>query len=381
VMQVPRAAFAPLISRLKLMAGMDIAERRRPQDGRMAMVVQGEAVDVRVSAMPAMHGEKLVMRLLHRGAAQMGLEELNLAPDLLELIKETAESLQGIVLVTGPTGSGKTTSVYATLAELATITRNVITLEDPIEYELELVNQTQVNPQIGFTFAMGMRTVLRQDPDVLMVGEIRDLETAELAFEAAMTGHLVLSTVHTNDAPATIIRMSELGVERHLIASSLSLVLAQRLVRLVCEDCAGPDVAIPNERAMRRLRLSHEHLEGHNRRVGAGCTRCSWTGFRGRAAVIEALRVTPHIRELITDHASEEEVREYACSEGMRSMRQDGLIKAMKGMTTLEEVLRATPDDPRLDMPALLAHLGAGGDGLRTFRINRHTEPSRTPDR
>ncbi len=387
VMKVPRPARASLTSRLKLMAGMDISERRRPQDGRTAVTVHGEAVDLRVSAMPSMHGEKLVLRLLRRGGERLELDDLNLAPDVRTIMLEALETPQGIVLITGPTGSGKTTTVYAGLAQIATITRNVITLEDPIEYELELINQTQVNPRIGFTFAVGMRTVLRQDPDVVMVGEIRDPETAELAFEAAMTGHLVLSTVHTNNAPATVLRMSELGVERHLIASSLSLVIAQRLVRLICDECGEPDNSMPDARILRRLRIDPEILSGvTTRRRGRGCAQCVDTGFKGRVSVVEALAVTPRIRDLITDGARESTILNIAREEGMRSMRQDGLIKVMLGMTTFEEVLRATPDDPRLDSTALIAAMADGDDGLAPFVIERRrtarpVEASRRTDR
>lgn len=375
VMKVPRPARAPLVSRLKLMGGMDISERRRPQDGRTAMTVHGEPVDVRMSCMPSMHGEKIVMRLLRRGASQLALHELQLAPDIEDLVREAIESPQGIVLVTGPTGSGKTTTLYAALAEIATISRNVITLEDPIEYELELVNQTQVNPRIGFTFALGMRTVLRQDPDVLMVGEIRDPETAQLAFEAAMTGHLVLSTVHTNDAPATVLRMSELEIEPHLIASSLKLVLAQRLVRVVCGDCGVEDTTMPDKRTLRRLRLDAEALEGATRRVGVGCNRCANTGYRGRLSLVEALVVTPRIRDQITEGASESAIRELARADGLRSMRHDGILKVMEGLTTFDEVLRATPDDPRMDTNSLVRALIAGEDGLRPHLEERRARP------
>ncbi len=376
VMKIPRPARAPLTSRLKLMAGMDISERRRPQDGRTAVTVHGEAVDLRVSSMPSMHGEKIVMRLLRRGDSRLDIDDLHLAPDVLEMLREALESPQGIVLITGPTGSGKTTTVYAGLAEIATITRNVITLEDPIEYELDLVNQTQVNPRIGFTFAVGMRTVLRQDPDVVMVGEIRDGETAELAFEAAMTGHLVLSTVHTNNAPATVLRMAELGVERHLIASSLSLIVAQRLVRVVCSDCAEDDPTVPAPRLLKRLRLTPADFEGVTTlRRGRGCNTCADTGYQGRAAVTEVLPITPKIRDLIVDGARESHIRNVAREEGIRSMRQDGVTKAMAGLTTFEEVVRATPDDLRLDTTALVAAIKRGSDGLSPHLVERRSGP------
>ncbi len=376
VMRVPRPARAPLTSRLKLMAGMDISERRRPQDGRTAVTVHGEAVDLRMSSMPTMHGEKIVMRLLRRGEERMEIEDLRLEDDVRAMIEEALEATQGIVLVTGPTGSGKTTTVYAGLAEVAKPERNVITLEDPIEYELAGVNQTQVFPRIGFTFAQGLRSTLRQDPDVVMVGEIRDEETAELAFEAAMTGHLVLSTVHTNNAPATVLRMAELGVERHLIASSLSLVIAQRLVRVVCKDCVEPDPTLPSPRILRRLRVEADAFEGvTSLRRGKGCNACADTGYQGRASVMEVLPITPRVRDLIVEGARESHIRNVAREEGMRSMRQDAVVKAMRGLTTFEEVIRATPDDLRLDTRRLIADMRDGGDGLAPYLVERRSAP------
>ncbi|HUH06532.1 MAG TPA: GspE/PulE family protein, partial [Egibacteraceae bacterium] len=253
-MTVPRSATGPLVSRLKLMSGMDIAERRRPQDGRARFSgAQGRNLDLRLSSLPSMHGEDIVIRLLRKGVEQLGIDEVGFSPEQLGIARSVIERPQGLVLITGPTGSGKTSTLYALLAHLASETRKIITVEDPVEYELPGVNQTQVNERIGFTFARALRTVLRQDPDVVMVGEIRDPETAELAMQASLTGHLVLSTLHTNDAPSAIVRLRDLGIPGYLIASSLSLVLAQRLVRTVCDGCGRPTATPACGRRCRRL--------------------------------------------------------------------------------------------------------------------------------
>ena len=342
-MRVPRHIGPALTSRLKIMSNLDIAERRRPQDGRAMIRVEGQEVDLRVSTMPTMYGEVMVLRLLRKGTERLKIDDLGLAPDLREIFETALSRPQGLIVMTGPTGSGKTTSLYAGLATLADPVRNIITLEDPVEYQLPGVNQTQINPKVDLTFARGLRTVLRQDPDVVMVGEIRDRETAELAMEASFTGHLVLSTLHTNDAPSTIVRLVDLGVERFLIASSLLLVVAQRLARVVCPHCKEP--AEPDERTLKHLNLSREDLAGAELTRGAGCQFCERTGYYGRIGLMSMLRITPQMRELITDGASETEIARLARKQGMRSLREDGLLKAFAGITTLDEVLRTTPDE------------------------------------
>ena len=367
VMQVPGGAGAPLVSRIKIMALLDIAERRRPQDGRAELRMSGESVDLRVSTLPSLYGETVVLRLLRKGVQRPAIAELGMNLGVRAEFERALAQSQGMILVTGPTGCGKTTTLYAGLATLATEQSNIITLEDPIEYELEGVNQTQVNPRVGLTFANGMRTVLRQDPDIVMIGEIRDEETALLAFEASMTGHLVLSTLHTNDAPSTISRMRDLGVAPFMIASSLSLVSAQRLMRINCIYCAKEDAEGPSDKVLALLGLSREIAARLPLRRGLGCASCAGTGFLGRAGIMEVLRVTPRMRELIAEGARETEMRELATEEGSKSLRQDGLLKAFAGNSTFEEVLRVTPEDTSADVAELalawLAERDTGADG------------------
>jgi type IV pilus assembly protein PilB len=342
-MRVPKHIGPALTSRLKIMSSLDIAERRRPQDGRAMIRVESQEVDLRVSTMPTMFGETVVMRLLRKGAERLTIDDLGISPDARTAFESALDRPQGLILVTGPTGSGKTTTLYAGLSIIAEPVRNLITLEDPIEYQLEGINQTQVNPKIDLTFARGLRTILRQDPDVVMVGEIRDRETAELAMEASFTGHLVLSTLHTNDAPSTIVRLVDLGVERFLIASSLILVAGQRLCRSVCPHCREP--ATPDPRTVQRLGLEAADLDDVQLVRGVGCQVCDKTGYLGRTALLEVLRVTPEMRELITDGGSETAIGRLARQQGMRTLRADGIAKAMAGITTLDEVLRVTPDE------------------------------------
>ncbi len=367
VTRVPTSVRRPLTSRFKIMGGMDIAEHRRPQDGRSRLKVDGEEVDIRMSVMPSMHGETVVMRLLRRQQGTTELTDLGLAPDVEASLVRALEEPQGLVVVTGPTGSGKTSTLYGGLQHIADEIRNVITLEDPIEYELEGVNQTQMNPRIGLTFAAGMRSVLRQDPDVVMVGEIRDAETATLAVEAAMTGHLVLSTLHTNDSIATIARLLDLGVERPLLGTSLRYVLSQRLVRVVCSACG--EAADADPATLERLDASADVLEGVAMRRGHGCPTCLETGYLGRHVVVEGVRVSTRLAELVADGAPARELRTVARAEGMRTLREDGLRLALMGVTTLEEVLRVTPEDPDLsggDLLASLVHDGWSASGVPT---------------
>jgi type IV pilus assembly protein PilB len=343
----PKAVQGPLISRVKILSGMDISERRKPQDGRGRIRLEGMEADTRVSSMPTMHGETVVIRLLRKEAekakslAEIGLEEA----DRAAMERALAEP-QGLLLITGPTGSGKTSSLYAGLQTVIRPDINVVTLEDPVEYQMGGVNQVQINERVGLTFASGLRTILRQDPDIVMVGEIRDPETAAIAMQASMTGHLVLSTLHTNDAPAAVSRLIDMGVEPFLITSSLTLVAGQRLARVPCSRCSEPVKADP--RTLELLGLDPAEVDTSGLRAGPGCQFCSQTGYKGRIGLFEVVRVTRAMRELIVARATESAMREEAVAGGMRSMRADGLAKALAGRTTLEEVLRVTPADPML---------------------------------
>ncbi len=339
---VPRSMAGQVVSRLKIMSRLDIAERRLPQDGRATVRIEGQEVDLRVSTMPTMHGETVVLRLLPKGAERVPIRDLGLSPSAHDAFLAALDRPQGLVLVTGPTGSGKTTTLYAGLEAVADPTRNVITLEDPVEGELAGVNQTQIEPKIGFTFARGLRHVLRQDPDVVLVGEIRDHETAALAVEASFTGHLVLATLHTNNAPASIARMVDLGADRFLVASSLLLVLAQRLARRVCPRCATPTE--PDSALLERAAASEELLADATFVTAPGCSYCEQTGAVGRIAVSEVLPITPELRDLVTEGASENAMRRLATERGMVSLRDDAVGRAARGEITLEEAVRVTPD-------------------------------------
>ena len=324
VVQPNRALHAALISRLKIMAELDIAEKRLPQDGRISLRIGGRAIDVRVSTLPSAHGERAVLRLLDKSESKFSLEGLGMDGEVLRAFKKLVAQPHGIVLVTGPTGSGKTTTLYAALQTIDTATTNVLTVEDPIEYELPGIGQTQVNAKIDLSFAKALRAILRQDPDAIMIGEIRDFETAQIAIQASLTGHLVLATLHTNDAPSAVTRLTDMGVEPFLLSSSLLGVLAQRLVRKLCPSCKRQDE------------------QGHWHPVG--CAECSHTGYKGRTGVYELMTADDTIRGLIHNHAAESELWTAAKAKGMRTMREDGerLVKA--GITSLEEVMRATRD-------------------------------------
>ena len=340
VMSVPRSATGALISRLKLMSGMDIAERRRPQDGRARFKTKSNEVDLRVSSLPSMHGEKIVIRILRKGAEQLVLTDVGFTPQQMQQVLSAIDRPQGLILITGPTGAGKTSTLYSFLGHLASERNNIITVEDPVEYELPGVNQTQVHERIDFTFAKALRTVLRQDPDIVMVGEIRDPETAELAMQASLTGHLVFSTLHTNDAPSAVVRLRDLGIPSYLIASSLTMVIGQRLGRAVCADCGQEE--IPDEATMASLHLTTRDLEGMNFRKGAGCQRCNQTGYRGRTGIFEIMTIDGPVREQIANQGSESALRTAARRTGLRSLREDALDKAAAGITSIEEVLRTT---------------------------------------
>ncbi len=339
---VPRSMSGQMISRLKIMSRLDIAERRLPQDGRATIRIEGQEVDLRVSTMPTLHGETVVLRLLPKGAERVPIADLGLSDDAHDAFLSALGRPQGLVLVTGPTGSGKTTTLYAGLEAVADPTRNVLTLEDPVESELAGVNQTQIEPKIGFTFARGLRHVLRQDPDVVLVGEIRDHETAALAVEASFTGHLVLATLHTNNAPSSVARMVDLGADRFLVASSLLLVLAQRLARRVCPRCKVPTK--PDEGLAKRAGLTAAMKRGASFATAPGCSYCENTGAVGRIAVSEVLHVSAELRDLITEGAPENAMTRLAAEQGMTSLREDAIERARAGDITLEEAVRITPD-------------------------------------
>lgn len=352
VLQPPKPVQAPLMSRIKVMAGLNIAEKRLPQDGAMRVRVARKDVDVRVSVLPGHHGERLVMRLLEKDRNLTNLADLGFTPSQAEWMEIRMRASHGILLVTGPTGSGKSTSLYAILSAINTSEKNIITIEDPIEYSLTGVGQIQVAPRIGLTFASGLRSILRQDPDVIMVGEIRDQETAEIAIQASLTGHLVFSTLHTNDSVGAVMRLVDMGIEPFLVGSSLEGVVAQRLLRRLCERCKEPFV--PAQRVLQSLGYGGGYGGGHE---GAddfseaetrpffrpvGCAHCMQTGYRGRTAVFEMLTMVDGIRELVDQRASDQQLRHAARQGGMTSLRAAGLQKAAAGITSLEEVLRVT---------------------------------------
>ena len=330
-----------MTSRIKLMAEMNIAERRLPQDGRIRVTVPGRRVDIRVSTIPTIHGESIVMRLLDRSSVFLALEKLGFAPGTLGRFESLIKRPHGIVLVTGPTGSGKTTTLYGALDKINSPDRKIITVEDPVEYQLKGVNQIPVKPKIGLTFATGLRHIVRQDPDVILIGEIRDLETAEIAIQAALTGHMVFSTLHTNDAPGAITRLQDMGVEAYLVASVLEGVLAQRLVRRICTACRVPDT--PSAADLEAL-----GIEGAgDRRLyrGRGCDECRGTGYRGRTGIYELFPITEEARSLILRRAPTRDIRRHAIEAGMVTIRMDGWLKAGEGVTTVEEILRVTQED------------------------------------
>jgi general secretion pathway protein E len=330
-----------IISRIKIMARLNIAERRLPQDGRIRLAVQGRDFDLRVSSIPTLHGEGVVMRILDRSSLVYDLTALGFGEDTLTPFLEILGQPQGILLVTGPTGSGKTTTLYTCLLRLNSREKKLFTVEDPIEYQLDGVSQIQVKPQIGLSFAHVLRAILRQDPDIVMVGEMRDLETAEIAIQAALTGHLVLSTLHTNSAAGTVTRLLDMGIEDYLVTSTVTGVLAQRLVRKLCEECR--ESYRPLDELVSHLRIPVNGAEPLLYRA-RGCDRCAGTGYRGRIAVLELLVVTDTIRQLILRRATIQEIHRAASAEGMRSMYEDGLRKALLGLTSVEEVLRVTRD-------------------------------------
>jgi type IV pilus assembly protein PilB len=343
VLTIPLHLRDQTISRIKIISGMDIAERRKPQDGRSRLRFEGRRIDLRVSTLPTQFGEKVVIRLLNSDRSALAIEQLGLSDRDLRTMRSFLARPQGLVLVTGPTGSGKTSTLYAALNAIKSPSTNIVTLEDPIEIQVPGVNQMQINPRAGVTFASGLRSILRQDPDIVLVGEIRDAETAEIALQAAQTGHLLLSTVHTNNAPATITRLFDLGIQPFVVAASLIGIVAQRLLRHVCATCASPQP--PTADQIERLGGS---LPPGKWVTAHGCDDCGGMGFKGRLAIHEMLEVDDQVRELISSHAPEHAIRDLVRKSGMRTLLEDAIDKAAQGLTTIDEVLRVVaPDEPR----------------------------------
>lgn len=340
---LPKRLHPAVISRLKIMANISIAEKRVPQDGRIQIVVTNRTLDLRVSSLPTAHGESIVMRILDKEGLKIGLTELGFMADDRAAFERLVGLPDGIVLVTGPTGSGKTTTLYSCLHHLNQPSRKIITVEDPVEYQLAGINQVPVRADIGMTFGAALRAILRQAPNVVMIGEIRDRETAEIAINASLTGHLVFSTLHTNDAPGAITRLADMGAKPFLVASSLRGAMAQRLVRKICQNCGRPHE--PTEREKRWLGAGSDGVAGANFRRGDGCAECHGTGYRGRMGIFEILPVDDEVRSLIHQNATASQLRACARSRGMRTMREDGLRKASAGLTTLEEVVSITVND------------------------------------
>jgi general secretion pathway protein E/type IV pilus assembly protein PilB len=333
----------PVISRLKIMANISIAEKRVPQDGRIQVEVEGRSLDLRVSSLPTVHGESIVMRILDKEQLKLGLPELGMLPDDQAVFERQIASPDGIMLVTGPTGSGKTTTLYASLNHLNHVDRKIITVEEPVEYQIPGINQVPVNPTTGMTFAAALRAMLRQAPNIVMVGEIRDRETAEIAINASLTGHFVFSTLHTNDAPSAVTRLMDIGVKPFLVAASLRSVVAQRLVRRICPSCRTP--YSPAAHALHALGLAPGQAAGAKFAHGAGCKACQGTGYQGRLGIYEIFLVHDGIRAMIYDHVTAARLRQQARRDGMRTMREDGIRKVLAGLTTIEEVVSVTVGD------------------------------------
>ena len=340
----PKNLMLPIISRVKILAQMDISERRKPQDGRIKLEIGGKPIDYRVSSLPTLFGEKIVLRLLDQSNLQLDMTKLGFEPKQLEVFKEGIYKPYGMCLVTGPTGSGKTTTLYSALAELNKIDTNISTAEDPVEFNLEGINQVNVKKDIGLTFAVALKSFLRQDPDIIMVGEIRDHEVGEIAVEAALTGHLVLSTLHTNDAPSTVTRLVNMGIEPFLVAASLNVVVAQRLCRRICKDCKVVDTSIKPEFlvACGISPASAEKIVVHK---GSGCPTCNNTGYKGRVAIYEVLDMTPAIKEILLRGGSVDEIKKTAIKEGMKTLRMCALTKVAQGLTTIDEAVSNSAAD------------------------------------
>ncbi|MBI4641595.1 MAG: type II secretion system ATPase GspE, partial [Candidatus Tectomicrobia bacterium] len=344
VLTPPKRYQAALISRVKIMANLNIAERRLPQDGRIKIRIADREVDIRVSVIPTAFGERIVLRLLDKSALFIGLEAIGFSKEHYRVYERLIRRSTGIILVTGPTGSGKTTTLYATLSKINTGDKNIITVEDPIEYQLEGIGQMQINERIGLTFAEGLRSILRQDPDIIMVGEIRDRETVEVAIQASLTGHLVFSTLHTNDSAGAVTRLLDMGLEPFLVSSSVVAIMAQRLVRVICEQCKAPYK--PEDAELEEIGISREALERQGGALfrGQGCSHCLQTGYKGRIGIYELLVVDDPIRRLILTNTDSNMIKKEAVKQGMITLLKDGADKVLRGITTIEEVLRVTQE-------------------------------------
>ena len=340
----PKNLAIPVISRIKIMSGLNISERRLPQDGRIQLRAHGKEMDMRVSTVPTMYGESIVMRLLDKKSIQLELASLGFSDQNLQCIQTQLKQPHGVLLVTGPTGSGKTTTLYAALNQLNTSASKILTVEDPVEYELEGINQIQANPKIGLSFSDALRSIVRQDPDIIMIGEMRDAETARIAIQSALTGHLVLSTIHTNDAGSAITRLMDMGIEDYLLTSSVNGIIAQRLVRRLCTHCRQEKTVLLE--IIQELQLRKYQAQGEIKLWRAqGCESCNNTGYKGRSAIHEVLVLDDGIRRLVLKHADGGTLQEYAKKMGMRTLYEDGLSKALVGITTLEEILRVAEDN------------------------------------
>jgi len=343
IMRPPKRFQNSIASRVKIMASLNIAEKRLPQDGRIRIKIAGKDIDIRTSIIPTSHGERVVMRLLDKSSVRLDLEQLGLGGHKLKTLKGLIYRPHGILLVTGPTGSGKTTTLYASLVERNTPDVNILTVEDPIEYQIKGIGQMQVNPKIELTFASGLRSFLRQDPDIILVGEIRDLETAEIAIQASLTGHLVFSTLHTNDSASALTRLVDMGVEPFLVSSSLVGILAQRLVRVLCNECK--QAYAPSTEELQKINLKPADLEGKQAYRAVGCNSCLNTGFTGRTAIYEILMVSDEIRAMVLQNVDSTTIKRQAIKQGMETLRFDGANKVREGITSIEEVLRVTQED------------------------------------
>lgn len=337
--RVPKSVQGAVTARFKLMSGIDIAEKRIPQDGRIKLTIGGKQIDFRVSSLPSYHGESIVLRILRPDSVRVGIQALGFEEDDYQAFMKIIKRPNGIFLVTGPTGSGKTTTLYSALQELNRPDKKIITAEDPVEYNFPGMNQCQVREDIGLSFARILRAMLRQAPNIILVGEIRDLEVGEVAIQAALTGHLVFSTLHTNDAPSAITRLIDMGIKPFLVASSIQAIMAQRLTRIICEECKE-DERNPNRQLLRLLRFTDDELQGRTLKRGRGCKRCNGTGFRGRLGIFEMMSLTNEIRELAFNRASTSQIRKAARAAGMRNLLDDGKLKILRGVTTLEEVAK-----------------------------------------
>jgi type IV pilus assembly protein PilB len=334
----------PIISRIKVLSGLDISEKRIPQDGRFKFLFEQREIDLRVSTLPTVLGEKIVLRVLDKAMVVVDMNRLGFLPENLQQLQDLIHRPYGMLLVTGPTSSGKTTTLYSALNTINTIEKNILTVEDPVEYRLKMINQVQINPRAGLTFAAGLRSFLRQDPNVIMIGEIRDLETAEIAIQSALTGHLVLSTIHTNNAPSTITRLIDMKIDAFLVASAVTGILAQRLIRTICSNCKQSFT--PDEEIVKGLNLPISG-QAYTFYKGIGCDVCAGTGYKGRIGIYEMMIINNPIRELILKHASTAELTKEAKKNGMKTLREDGFQKILNGVTTIEEVLRATAEEAK----------------------------------